>query len=75
MANKQVTVKRGQTIFDVSLAEYGHSEGVEWILEDNPSVQLHTVAEGDILSIRKAEYKDKSIVQYYQQKGHTPTTN
>ena len=75
MALKTITVQRGQTIFDVSLEQYGHPEGIEWILTDNPDIQLHTVAQGDILNIRKGEYKDKSIVQYYNKKQHTPTTN
>lgn len=73
MEIKTVIVKRGQTYVDISLQEYGHTEGVAWILEDN-DVQIHGAQPGDAVSIRKGQYKDKSIVQYYNNDKHTPTT-
>jgi hypothetical protein len=67
-------VGRGQSVFDVALYWYGHVEGMEWIIQDNKNIELHTVAEGDVLQIRKGQYKDKTVALYYQ-RGITPTTD
>jgi hypothetical protein len=74
MAFLEIEVKRGQTVLDIALQQYGNVEGIDWILQDNPTLQLHSVAEGDIIQIRKETYKDKSIVQYYNKRAYTPTT-
>lgn len=68
-----IAVQRGQNLLDIALQYYGSSEGLEYLLFDNPGVIPHDVTEGDELKIRKDEYKDKDVVLYYQKRNYTPT--
>jgi hypothetical protein len=38
MSYKQVTLLTGQSLYDVSIQEYGHTDGIWMILEDNPTI-------------------------------------
>ena len=55
-----------QTLFDIAIQYYGHIEGVSWLLEDNPEINI-----GDeFTEIRiRDEYINKDIVQYLKQKN------
>lgn len=67
-----VTVRTGQNIFDVALQEYGHAEGIQFLIEDNPTFPLLTtpLIVGKKMQIRP-QYKDKVIAQ--QMKKIIPT--
>mgnify|MGYP000713537893 CR=1 FL=1 len=55
-----------QTLFDIAIQYYGHIEGVSWLLEDNPEINI-----GDeFTEIRiRDEFINKDIVQYIKQKN------
>ena len=55
-----------QTLFDIAIQYYGHIEGVSWLLEDNPEINI-----GDeFTEIRiRDEYINQDIVQYLKQKN------
>lgn len=52
---KQLPLLTGQTLYDVAVQEYGHSDGLWLLLEDNPGIvsDLSSVpAPGTVLNIR-----------------------
>lgn len=68
----QIKVKQDQTLYDIALLAYGSVEGVIWLLEDNPAVDLETEPEaGDVLSLRD-DAINKEVVDYYNNKGVAP---
>lgn len=71
---KSVEVRKGQTPMDIALQEYGHIEGLEYILFDNPNIELTDVSQGDILKIRTDSSKDSNVVGYYKKRNYQPTT-
>ncbi|MGB1294854.1 MAG: hypothetical protein ACPG6V_05190 [Flavobacteriales bacterium] len=59
-------INPNQTLFDIAIQFYGNIEGVSWLLEDNPEINI-----GDeFTEIRiRDEYINKDIVQYLKQKN------
>jgi hypothetical protein len=52
---KEVTLLTGQTLYDVAVQEYGHTDGIWLLLEDNPGIvsDLSSVpAPGTVVNIR-----------------------
>lgn len=55
MTYKQVILLTGQTLYDLAIQEYGHTDGLWLILEDNPGIasDLSSVpAPGTLVNIR-----------------------
>ena len=52
-----IKVKKDQSLFDIALQEYGHIEGVYFLVEDNSSLIgiTDTLHGGDELSIRETK--------------------
>ncbi|HSW64988.1 MAG TPA: hypothetical protein VLH56_17000 [Dissulfurispiraceae bacterium] len=70
---KRITVKTGQTAFDIALQEYGHPEGVLWLSDDNNLDGLQ-LASGQELIIR-AELIDRDVVNFFKNKGINPVNH
>lgn len=45
--------RAGQTIYDLAIQHYGDAQGVDWILEDNPSLDPSLELEDMLVFIRK----------------------
>jgi len=62
---------KNQTLFDIAIQFYGHTEGISWLLEDNPEINI-----GDeFTEIRiRDEFINKDIVQYFKDKSITIAT-
>lgn len=72
MAVKVVTVLDRQTIWDISIREYGSVEGVFDIMADNEGIDLVTpLVVGSLLKINKAPI-NKPVVDYFYNKGLHP---
>jgi phage tail protein X len=55
MKFKEVTLLIGQTLYDLAVQEYGHTDGLWLILEDNPGIasDLSSVpAPGTVVNVR-----------------------
>lgn len=53
----RVTVREGQSAFDIAIQEYGSIEGIAWLLEDNQDIGLNlnsNIRPGTELIIRNA---------------------
>lgn len=73
MANKYVTIKDGQTIFDLSLQLYGSLEYVYTILQDSPSiVDIHSTLTG--LTIQYEE-QNTDLTKYFSTNNKSISTN
>jgi hypothetical protein len=58
-------VRYGQTIFDVAVQNYGHIEGIAFLIQDNVGVTLNTtLVSGEILSINTSKVIDSGKVNY-----------
>lgn len=56
------TAIAGQTLYDVALEVYGDIEGIWWLLEDNPGLELGlSLPAGLALSIRAATMNRQTI--------------
>lgn len=51
---KDVIVKHNQSLYDISIQEFGSVEGVFWLLEDNETLYspVDIIEAGDVLKIR-----------------------
>lgn len=56
---------KNQTLFDIAIQMYGHIEGVDWLLEDNPNTDFE-LKEATVY-LRK-EFVKKDVVKYLQEK-------
>ena len=70
---KRITVKTGQTAFDIALQEYGHVQAVLWLSEDNELDALE-VTPGQQLLIRD-EVMDRDVVNFFRNKGTGPAND
>jgi len=70
---KRITVKTGQTAFDIALQEYGHPQGVLWLSEDN-NLDALEVTPGQELLLRD-EVMERSVVTYFKNKGTGPAND
>lgn len=61
---KQITAKPGQSIFDICLEQYGSAEGIRYILEDNPDLEVENLAAGDAVNVRNS-ILDKDIKKIF----------
>lgn len=61
---KEVIAKPGQTILDVALEQYGSAEGMRYILEDNPDLEVENLESGDIVNVRDSVL-DKDIKKLF----------
>ena len=71
-----ITVRalNNQTLIDLALIHYGATGGVEWLIEDNPTISVtDRIAPGQVINIR-LDVIDKSVKTYYQEKGVQPST-
>ena len=64
---RELAVREGQNIFDISVQEYGSEEGVFKLLEDNNDIDSldHVFTFGDTVLIDDAAPKNKSIKDFY----------
>ena len=66
---KIITVKFGQTIFDIALQEYGDLEGIKTLLEDNEGLDLsQELVEGSKLNISIDKIIQQPIVNEFLNK-------
>jgi hypothetical protein len=49
---KFITLLQGQSFADVALAQYGSVDGLAWIIQDNPSIEISYPVEGQQIRIR-----------------------
>lgn len=68
MITKKIKVLPSQTVFDMSLQYYGSAEGVRYILEDNPGIEIENIAPGDEINIRPTVTIDKDIKKLFNNK-------
>lgn len=67
-------VSEGQNIYDVAIQEYGDTEGVYLLLEDNPTLSLDSVLNaGQLLTIKSAPL-NMSIVAYFKRQKYRINT-
>lgn len=73
---RKVTVKSGQSIFDIALQEYGSVEGVYNLMQDNParipSLDVDLLP-GDVLLIG-SDPVQKDVTDYYTRNSVFPAT-
>ncbi len=52
----KIVAKHKQSLFDIAIEQYGSMEAVEWLVEDNESLNsiIDTVYAGDVFLIRDA---------------------
>jgi hypothetical protein len=63
---RTITVRYGQTIFDIALQWFGDISGIAFIIEDNPSINLENELEaGTGINIRDAVI-NKTIVKEFE---------
>ena len=65
-------VKYGQSIYDISVEVYGSIMGIEYILEDNPTIDLGThLLEDSILEVfpNPSTILDTNISAYFENKS------
>lgn len=68
----KVTVKNDQTIYDIAVQEYGSIEGIFWLMEDNPELNLQDdLVVGGQLLIRDSVI-DPELKSYLQENGVSP---
>ncbi len=64
--NKNIYIEANQSLFDLSLQEYGSIEGVFFILEVNPTLNINSsLVAGDIILIPQRAPLNKKVVDYY----------
>jgi|GEM_PF-1825013 len=61
----QITVKDGQSLYDIALQYYGDISGFWWLLEDNSLTVESEIKSGDVLEIRNA-FLDSDAVYFRQ---------
>lgn len=68
---KTIIAQSGQTIYDVSIQEYGDLEGVHFILVDNPELQLSQDIANVSISIRSEvpQELNKNKANYFRATG------
>lgn len=72
----EVTVRSGQTIWDIALQVYGAPEGALWLMEDN-ELNGWDVSVKQVLRVRDAVL-DRDIVNHYLNKekgGYKPASS
>lgn len=65
---RTVTVKSGQSIWDIALQEHGSVAAVDWITEDNNIGLCDYIPPATKLAVRE-EVIDKQIVDYYKNRN------
>ncbi len=68
---KVITVYDEQTIYDIAIQEYGHVDGVDLLLQDNPELQGYDsiINAGQLLKIIQ-EPINKDIVDKYSKEHY-----
>lgn len=67
--NKYINIETKQSLFDLSLQEYGSVEGLFLLMEDNNIASVNdNLNNGDALSI-KSEAVNRGVVDYYEERG------
>lgn len=52
---RTIATQSGQTLFDIALQQYGHAEGVAWLIEDNPDLSISQVpVQGTVVKVRES---------------------
>jgi hypothetical protein len=73
---KKIIVLPNQTIFDIAVQCYGHVDGVELLMEDNPGIITHltmVITPGMKLNIISPVI-DATVVEYYLKNKIVPAT-
>lgn len=64
--NKQIYIQANQTLFDISIQEFGSIEGVFYILDVNPGLTIESnLVNGETILIPNRESLNKKVVDYY----------
>jgi hypothetical protein len=69
----EITVRQGQSLFDIANQYYGSIEGMQWLIEDNDINLDQELQFGDKIKIRKGQYINKRVVD--QLMNQTIATN
>ena len=77
MSKYSIKIKKGQSVYDVSIQEYGTIEGVDFLLEDNPELDLFAIpGAGTFLLIRETpELVDNKNLKTFRNKINVNTAN
>lgn len=67
---KTITARQGQTIYDLAIKHYGDIEGIDWILEDNPGLDIENEIDGMQVILRD-DVKNQVIVDQLKNKQLT----
>ena len=68
-----ITVLQNQSLFDISLQEYGDIEGLFFLMKAN-NLSLHTtIKAGDVIKITEKQI-NKSLVKFYKENGINPAS-
>jgi len=76
MGQKTITVKAGQTIYDIAIQEYGGVEGVRSLIADN----VGTINRSSVLTVGqlvkvKSDPVDKDTLLFYKRKRLNPVSS
>ncbi len=73
--NKKIYIQANQSLWDISLQEYGSIEGVFYILEANTSLDINSqLVTGDLILIPERAPLNKKVVDYYNSLKITSTS-
>lgn len=71
---KTITVKFGQSVFDIALEYYGHVKGIRYLIEDNEGLDLSVaLVNNQKLKIREGSIINQPIVTEFSK--FTPVSN
>lgn len=73
---KEVVAEINQSVWDLAIQEYGHSNGVVFLMEDNPGVFdfQNQVAAGTKFMVDDSKIIVGAVVTYLKNKGIKPAT-
>lgn len=74
MAGKTITVRNGQTIYDIAIQEYGSIDGTRLLLADNPTLGYSSVLQAGSLLKIKSKPLNKSVVSFYESQDYQPAS-
>ncbi len=62
-----ITARQGQTVFDIAVMVYGHTEGILYLMIDNGDKVFQEDITGEAFSVRDDLVIDKKVVDYFDQ--------
>lgn len=64
--NKLITIQANQTLFDISIQEFGSIEAIFYILDVNPNLTIDSeLVNGETILVPQREPLNKKVVDYY----------